>query len=372
MSKISEKLNVINDAKNNIKIAIETDGIEVGNVGIQEYVDKINIINTNIANAYTEIENKGVIPTGTKNSKNLASSISSIQTGGTGGGDEEIATSFISTIDNTLGANVTKLPEGITSIGNMAFNGRTNLALTSLPNGITAIGNSSFNGCSKLALTRLPDTVKTIGTNAFYNCTNLALEKLPEDLQTVGSMAFYYCANVKFTTLPSKMTKMPSFSYATGLKNFEVPEGVTSAETNALANCLNLETLKIPSTLKTISENFCNNCKKLHTVEIAEGVTKIDVRAFFTCTVLRSLVIPSTITNIETQAFASSTSLKAIICKGTTPPKLSTNVFNNVNGYYVYVPDESVDAYKAATNWASIASAIKPISELPDEFKELL
>ena len=55
MNKISEKLNIIKTSKDDIKIAIETDGIEVGSVGIQEYADKINIMNTNIANAYTAI-----------------------------------------------------------------------------------------------------------------------------------------------------------------------------------------------------------------------------------------------------------------------------------------------------------------------------
>ena len=36
MSKISDKLNIINDAKNDIKIAIENKGVNVGEVGIQD------------------------------------------------------------------------------------------------------------------------------------------------------------------------------------------------------------------------------------------------------------------------------------------------------------------------------------------------
>ena len=41
MSKISDKLNIINSAKNDIKTAIENKGVVVGNVGIQEYASKI-------------------------------------------------------------------------------------------------------------------------------------------------------------------------------------------------------------------------------------------------------------------------------------------------------------------------------------------
>lgn len=50
--------------------------------------DQIERIKTNIANAYTAIEEKGVVTTTAKNSDNLASTISAIQTGGTGGGGE--------------------------------------------------------------------------------------------------------------------------------------------------------------------------------------------------------------------------------------------------------------------------------------------
>lgn len=46
MGKISEKLNIINDAKNNIKNAIEEKGISVGDAGIQDYASKIIEIQT--------------------------------------------------------------------------------------------------------------------------------------------------------------------------------------------------------------------------------------------------------------------------------------------------------------------------------------
>ena len=38
---------------------------------------------------------------------------------------------------------------------------------------------------------------------------------------------------------------------------------------------------------------------------------------------------------------------------------------------YVYVPDDLVDEYKSATNWATYANAIKPLSELPQEVKDV-
>lgn len=44
MDKISEKLNIIKNSKDDIKTAIENKGVTVGNVGIESYADKINQI----------------------------------------------------------------------------------------------------------------------------------------------------------------------------------------------------------------------------------------------------------------------------------------------------------------------------------------
>lgn len=38
---------------------------------------------------------------------------------------------------------------------------------------------------------------------------------------------------------------------------------------------------------------------------------------------------------------------------------------------FVYVPDNLVDEYKSATNWTTVADQIKPLSELPQEVKDV-
>ena len=85
---------------------------------------------------------------------------------------------------------------------------------------------------------------------------------------------------------------------------------------------------------------------------------------------LNSIDIPVGVTRIDGTAFYSSTNLKQVILRATTPPTLGSNAFKNSPiGYstptgYIYVPDESVDTYKSATNWSTYASAIKGLSEL--------
>ena len=52
----------------------------------------------------------------------------------------------------------------------------------------------------------------------------------------------------------------------------------------------------------------------------------------------------------------------SVIMKPTTPPVIFSNTFDKNYTYPIYVPAESVDAYKAATNWSSLADRIRPIS----------
>ena len=74
--------------------------------------------------------------------------------------------------------------------------------------------------------------------------------------------------------------------------------------------------------------------------------------------------LPSTITSIGRQCFFQCSQLVTFICRNTTPPTLDSGVFESTNSALsIYVPDESVDAYKTATNWVNYASIIKPLSE---------
>ena len=63
------------------------------------------------------------------------------------------------------------------------FFGCASLALTSLPDGLTSIGDYAFNGCASLTLTSLPDGLTRIGRGAFNGCASLgphmSLEQRP-------------------------------------------------------------------------------------------------------------------------------------------------------------------------------------------------
>ncbi len=98
--------------------------------------------------------------------------------------------------------------------------------------------------------------------------------------------------------------------------------------------------------------NGCSNLK----VYCAEGLLSMAYASFNNCT-NTTIVLPSTLKSIAGGALYSGSYI--IICKAETPPTIG----DTVRITSVYVPDESVAAYKAATNWSAIASKIYPLSD---------
>ena len=81
--------------------------------------------------------------------------------------------------------------------------------------------------------------------------------------------------------------------------------------------------------------------------------------AFRDCTTLKSITIPDRVELISKNVFNDCTSLKEVYCKPTTPPTLQSYIFwGNISGRKIYVPRNSVEAYKSAENWSIYADYI--------------
>ncbi|WP_162540248.1 leucine-rich repeat protein, partial [Acinetobacter haemolyticus] len=91
---------------------------------------------------------------------------------------------------------------------------------------------------------------------------------------------------------------------------------------------------------------------------IPNSVTHIGGDAFADWTSCTSLTIPNSVTHIGWYAFQNWTSCTSITCLATTPPNVGVMIFYNTNNAPIYVPAESVDAYKTAPNWSTYASRI--------------
>lgn len=206
----------------------------------------------------------------------------------------------------------------VLSLSNYALYSCYSLTSATIPYGIISFGNQAFNGANLTSVT-IPNSVTSIGTNAL-NGYILSLATIPYGITIISNGIFNLCYNIPSITIPS---------------------GVTSIGTNAFYSCYSLNSIKIPN-----------------------SVTSIGSAAFSSCISLRTITFPDSITSIGAYAFQGIRAPIEYIFESILPPTLAdANVFEDINSTSViYVPDQSVEAYKTATNWITRAAQIYPRS----------
>jgi hypothetical protein len=90
------------------------------------------------------------------------------------------------------------------------------------------------------------------------------------------------------------------------------------------------------------------------------SITVVGNSAFQFCRKLTYIKLPSTVVTIN-NAFGNCSALSTLIVENPNPPTLFEGAFNSSPSISIYVPNNSVDAYKTA--WSAYAGKIKPLSE---------
>ena len=236
------------------------------------------------------------------------------------------------------------IPDSVTTIGEWAFYGCSSLTSVTIPDSVTTIGSCALYECSSLTSVTIPDSVTTIGHDAFYDCTSLTSVTIPDSVTTIGNYAFRHCSSLTSVTIPDSVTKI---------------------EYSAFSECSSLTSVTIPDSVTTIEDDAFRGCRSLTSVTIPDSVTEIGNLAFYGCSSLTSITIPDSVPTIGYYAFLDCSSLTSVYCKATTPPVVellygSWYAFDsNASGRKIYVPMESVGAYKRASGWSEYANAIE-------------
>ena len=255
------------------------------------------------------------------------------------------------------------IPDSVTTIGDEAFYHCSSLTSVTIPDSVTSIGNSAFSGCSSLTSVTIPDSVTSIGNSAFSGCSSLTSVTIPDSVTSIGDYAFSSCSSLKSVTIPESVTTIGDYAFyaCNNLTSVTIPDSLITIGDCAFSNCDNLTSITIPDSVTSIGDQAFSSCINLTSVTISESVTSIGDRAFYRCARITSVTIPESVTTIGYDAFAYCLSLTSVYCKPTTPPEGSSIMFGNPNyigDMKIYVPTESVELYKNASNWIYYASVI--------------
>ena len=205
------------------------------------------------------------------------------------------------------------IPDGVTSIGYQAFQECTSLTNITIPSSVTSIGYQSFADCTGLTNVTIPNSVTSIGMWAFGCCTSLTSIAIPDSVTSIELNTFAGCTSLTSVTIPDSVTSIGEYAFngCSGLTSITIPDSVTSIGNQSFRGCTGLTSVTIPDSVTSIGEAAFCLCSGLTSVVIPESVTKIERAAFEACG-LTSITIPSSVTSIDTEAFYSCTSLTSV------------------------------------------------------------
>ena len=190
----------------------------------------------------------------------------------------------------------------VTSIGDYAFKGCSELTEVTIPSGITSIGNSTFSGCRDLSEVSIPGSVTTINGRAFDGCESLTTLVIPEGVVSLDSDVFYRCSNLLNVSIPSTVTNMAILGESSlGAKTTNPFLGAANvAVTIDRRNPMyHMSSGQIVSSDGNLVSAFLVSGKAV----IPSDVTRIGHHAFGQPE-LTSITIPAHVTDIEYYAFA--------------------------------------------------------------------
>ena len=190
-------------------------------------------------------------------------------------------------------------PDGVIYLGERLYTYKgtmpKNTSIT-IRNGVTSIGDYAFEGCSNLTSITIPNSVTSIGDYAF-RFTGLTSVTIPESVTSIGRAAFNFCGAQTSVTIPNS---------------------VTSIEAGTFTHCHDLISITIPNSVTSIGDRAFWNCSGLTSITIPNSVTSIGEEAF-ECSGLTSVTIPSSVTSIGDKVFSDCDDLISIVVSGNNP-----------------------------------------------------
>ncbi len=246
------------------------------------------------------------------------------------------------------------IDNGVTSIGDYAFDLLLNLESVTIPDSVTSIGISAFSGCDNLTSITIPDSVTTIERSAFFGCNKIKNITVPYSVSVIEPRAFageelifirvdesnpYFSNDENGVLFNKDKTELIQYPGGRDFAFYVVPDSVVSIGKDAFAICPYLEKIMLRSNVKNIASSAldCDELRGIYVEEsnpyfssdkngvlfnkdkteliqfprssgiesysIPDGVTSINDRAFAYASFLESVTLPESLTNIGDCAF---------------------------------------------------------------------
>ena len=237
-----------------------------------------------------------------------------------------------------------------------------------IENGVTSIGDRAFDNCTEIKGVSISDSVESIGSSAFRDCSILTSIVIPDSVESIGSYAFSGCSGLETVTLGNRLKTIEydTFCDCTSLKSVVISDSVESIENGAFAGCSSLETVTLGKGVKTIEATLlhsafegCENVTDVYyTGDInswlgikfegsysnpcySSGASDKNVNLYFGGQLVTSVVIPDGVTSIGNCAFGGCGSIVSVTIPDSVT-SIGSSAFNYCTGLEEVTLGESI------------------------------
>ena len=243
------------------------------------------------------------------------------------------------------------ISEGVTSIGECAFEECTNVTSISIPDSVTELNEYCFYACESMKSITIPQSVTRIAdgvfvaceklTDIYYGGTDASWKHITSRNAGLGGNVTIHSTGVFTGKCGDNLTwtidnnevltisgtgripdyndpssggnnTAPWYGYAYQIKKVVLGSGVQNIGNNAFAGCYGMTDITIPDGVTSIGDSAFDWCSALTEISIPGTVSSIGDSAFYGCSALTEISIPGTVSSIGDSVFSGCSALTEI------------------------------------------------------------
>lgn len=244
---------------------------------------------------------------------------------------------------------------------------------------LIANGETDSGRCAMLRKVEVGARAVATDPQCFRNCCRLESISLPQSTKVYAVRAFELCTQLRVLIAADMDEIRQSFYHCSNLRAIATPKGTTQSNDEYAITSTAVRQVNFDMTAARAVEAL----ERVH-IKAVNG----QVRAFSSCRALLEVTIPADATTFVAAAFQGDNALRRVTCLGdiasipaqvfqrcyplrfvdlthctAVPTLANVNAFDQTHAQLeIRVPASLADAWKAATNWSSLADHIVGVS----------
>ena len=240
---------------------------------------------------------------------------------------------------------------------------------------LIANGTRDSGRCAMLRKVEVGARARSTEDQCFYNCCRLESISLPQTTKVYANQAFPQCAQLRVFIAADMDADRQTFYRCANLRAIATPKGATQSNDEYAITSTAVRQVNFDMTAATTVEGL----ERVH-IKAVNG----QVGDFSSCRALLEVTIPADATTFVAAAFQGDNALRRVTCLGNivsipaqvfqrcyplrfvdlthctaVPTLANVNAFDETHAQLeIRVPASLVAAWKAATNWSSLADHI--------------